>query len=125
LLYLLIALGSGVGSALRHGLAVLSARKWGDKFPWGTLIVNLSGSLAIGLYLGARGTDSLAAAPPVDQVVALGLLGGYTTLSSFSLQTVALLEAGEARPAAVNILFSMVGSIGAAGLGWWLGALLR
>jgi fluoride exporter len=85
---LLVALGGAVGSVARYGVGLAAARWFGLAFPWGTLAVNLAGSLAIGVLAARVG--------PADEstrlLLGVGLLGGFTTFSAFSLETVRLLE---------------------------------
>jgi fluoride exporter len=85
---LLVALGGAVGSVARYGVGIAAARWLGIAFPWGTLAVNIVGSLAIGVLAARVG--------PADENLRLlfgvGLLGGFTTFSAFSLETVRLME---------------------------------
>lgn len=88
----LVFLGAGLGGVLRH-MVGLAITRLGSSFPWGTLTINVTGSVAMGLVIGwfaARG-DVMAA----RLFLATGLLGGYTTFSTFSLEAVMLLERGE------------------------------
>src|SRR3954447_6070487 len=91
MLYLIVFVGAGIGGALRHGANVGAARLFGFGFPFGTLIVNIVGSFAIGLFAGY-----FAFRPGIGQHMRLflttGLLGGFTTFSAFSLDTALLLE---------------------------------
>lgn len=96
-----VALGSAVGGLLRHWVGVWVAAVVGTAFPWGTLGINVAGSFVIGLVaagIAARGWDG----GPVDlrALVMVGVCGGFTTFSSFSLQTLELLQAGR-HPAAL------------------------
>ena len=91
-----IALGSAVGGVLRYWCSGLVARWFGETFPWGTLIVNVAGSLLIGLFATLSAPDGrLLIGSVARQFVMLGLLGGFTTFSSFSLQTLTLAQNGE------------------------------
>lgn len=113
-----IALGSAVGGALRYWCSGLVARWVGETFPWGTIVVNVVGSLLIGLFATLSGPDGrLFIGTTARQFVMLGLLGGFTTFSSFSLQTLALAQNGEWGHAATNI----VGSVLLCLMGVWLG----
>jgi CrcB protein len=91
MLYLIVFLGAGVGGALRHGVNVGAARLLGFGFPFGTLIVNVVGSFAMGLLAGY-----FAFRPGIDQHMRLflttGILGGFTTFSAFSLDVALLIE---------------------------------
>jgi len=94
-------------------------------FPAGTLIVNLTGCFAIGLFYSWTGPNSSFVAPPlVRQTVMIGFLGGYTTFSSFSLQTLNLLNDGEWLYAGWNVLLSVAGCLAAAWAGLALGGQL-
>lgn len=88
--YLWVALGGAAGAAARYGVAQWAGARWGWTFPWGTLVVNVTGSLAIGLLMAlliGRGAD-----PACRLLLVTGFLGGYTTFSAFSLETLSLLE---------------------------------
>jgi len=113
-----IALGSALGGLLRYWCSGLVARWFGETFPWGRLLVNVGGSLLIGLFATLTAPDGrLLVGTVARQFVMLGLLGGFTTFSSFSLQTLALAQSGEWVPAATNI----VGSVLLCLLGVWFG----
>ncbi len=85
---LLVALGGALGSAARYGAGIAAARLWGTQFPWGTLIVNALGGLAIG-WLAAR---SAGLSENARLLFGVGVLGGFTTFSAFSLETVRILQ---------------------------------
>jgi fluoride exporter len=91
MLYVIVFLGAGIGGALRHGVNVGATRLFGFGFPYGTLLVNIIGSFAMGLFAGY-----FAFRPGVPQHVRLflttGILGGFTTFSTFSLDTALLIE---------------------------------
>jgi len=92
--YLLVFVGGGLGATLRHAVNLACARLFGTAFPWGTFLINVSGSLVMGViagYLSFRG----AAAQPWRLFVMTGILGGYTTFSAFSLDAMLLYERGE------------------------------
>ena len=113
-----IALGSALGGALRYWCSGLVARWFGETFPWGTMVVNVAGSVLIGLFATLSGPDGrLFVGTSARQFVMLGLLGGFTTFSSFSLQTLALAQNGEWVRAATNI----AGSVLLCLMGVWLG----
>jgi CrcB protein len=89
--YFWIALGSGLGGVARFALSGLIAHRLGETFPWGTLVVNVSGSFVIGFFATLTGPDSrFLVGSTARQFVMTGILGGYTTYSSFSLQTLTL-----------------------------------
>lgn len=106
--YLLVFLGGGIGAALRHAVNI-AARTLGD-FPYGTLIVNVSGSIVMGLiagYFAFKGDAS----QNVRLFLTTGILGGYTTFSAFSLDAVLLYERGEVSLAAIYVVASVLLSI--------------
>jgi fluoride exporter len=118
-LYLLIAIGGALGTLARYALSSFIAGTFGDLFPWGTLIVNISGCFVIGFFAALTGPDGrVAASPDIRQFVMVGLCGGYTTFSSFSLQTLNLLRGGDLLRGGGNIGLSVVACM----LGVWLGA---
>ncbi|MFZ9935744.1 MAG: fluoride efflux transporter CrcB [Luteolibacter sp.] len=119
--YLWIFIGGGLGSAARLAVSEMVARRFGEGFPWGTLAVNLTGSLAIGFIATiAAPDDHWLAGSGARHFVMLGLLGGYTTFSSFSLQTLELMRAGDWPRAGGNVLLSVTLCLAGA----WLGHLL-
>ena len=106
--YLWIALGGALGSVARYGCSSLAARLVGETFPWGTLIINVVGSLVIGFFATLTGPDGRVLAPPdARQFVMVGLCGGYTTFSSFSLQTLNLVRDGDMLAAGGNVAGSV------------------
>lgn len=106
---MLIAVGGGVGGVARFWLAGRIAQRFRGTFPWGTLLVNGSGAVAIGVLAGVlpEAAEQIPNPSPLWQALAIGVLGSYTTVSSFSLQTLELLRAGLHRAAALNVLASM------------------
>jgi CrcB protein len=120
--YLVVFLGAGLGGMLRHGVNV-AAPRWGVALPYGTLLINVSGSLLAGLvvgYLVSRGE----AGTLWRLFLMTGILGGYTTFSAFSIDAVMLFERGDLGGAAVYALGSVVFSIVAAVLGLWLARMM-
>jgi CrcB protein len=108
-LYLWITLGSGLGGLARFALSGFVAHHFGETFPWGTLIVNISGSFAIGLFSTLTDPDGrLFVGSTARQFVMTGVLGGFTTFSSFSLQTLSLARDGEWLRASGNVVGSVV-----------------
>ena len=108
--YAIVFLGGGIGAALRHGVNLGAARWLGAGFPFGTLIVNVTGSLIMGLiagYFAFKGDAS----QNWRLFLSTGILGGYTTFSAFSLDAVALYERGEVGLAAIYVVASVVLSI--------------
>jgi CrcB protein len=116
--YVWVALGGALGSVARFGCSSLAARWFGETFPWGTLIINVVGSFVIGFFATMTGPDGrLLVAPDMRQFVMVGICGGYTTFSSFSLQTLNLARAGDWLGAGGNIVSSVVLCL----LAVWLG----
>src|SRR4030095_673066 len=94
--YLVVAIGGALGSVTRFWLSGAIAQRFGETFPAGTLLVNISGSLVIGFFAALTSPDGrLLVSPSFRQFFMIGVLGGYTTFSSFSLQTLALARDGE------------------------------
>jgi len=129
--YFWIMLGGALGTAARYWGSGLVARAFGETFPWGTLVVNVTGSLLIGLFATLTGPDGrMFVGTTARQFVMIGICGGYTTFSSFSLQTLTLAQDGEWLWAAGNIVISVVlcllavwlGHVAAAGLNGLKGA---
>ncbi len=117
-LYLWVGLGGFVGTVLRFWLSEAVASAWGETFPWGTLIINVTGSLFIGLFATLTATEGrLMLAPDIRTIVMIGICGGYTTFSSFSLQTLNLARAGDIVAAGWNCTLSFILCL----LGVWLG----
>jgi CrcB protein len=120
-IHLWIAVGSALGGMARYWCTGFAARMLGETFPWGTLLVNITGSLIIGFFATLTGPDSrIFASSTVRQFVMIGLCGGYTTFSSFSLQTLNLANDGEWLQAGGNIIGSVVLCL----LAVWLGHIL-
>src|SRR5437660_12805794 len=104
--YLLVFFGGGLGASLRHAINMACAKSFGTAFPYGTFIINISGSIVMGLiagYLAFRGE----AAQPWRRFLMTGVLGGYTTFSAFSLDAVLVYGRGAVGPA----LFYLRGSV--------------
>ncbi|HEY8383697.1 MAG TPA: fluoride efflux transporter CrcB [Microvirga sp.] len=115
--YIIVFLGAGLGGALRHAVNLTAARALGA-FPWGTLVVNVAGSLAMGLLAGWLAARSGAVwSGPARLFLATGMLGGFTTFSAFSLDAVTLWERGEIGLAAAYAAGSVVLSIAALAVG--------
>jgi CrcB protein len=104
-----VTLGSALGGVARYWCSGLVARYIGETFPWGTLMVNIAGSFLIGLIATVSGTDGRFIIPAeARQFMMVGILGGFTTFSSFSLQTLTLARDGEWLLAGANIVGSVV-----------------
>lgn len=113
--WLLVALGAGLGAAARYLADRAARRRWGNRFPWGILLVNVTGSLALGLLVG-RGTG-----PAASALLASGFCGAFTTWSTLAVDAVVLGREGRWGAAALDITVSVVGGLAAVGLGIWLG----
>jgi fluoride exporter len=119
--YIWVELGGAIGSAARFWASGFVARHFGETFPWGTLIVNVSGCFIIGVFATLTSPDGRwLVSPSFRQFFMLGICGGYTTFSSFSLQTLNLASDGEWLDAAANTVLSVVLCL----LGVWLGHVL-
>lgn len=108
--YLIVFLGGGLGAALRHGMNIGIARALGTAFPYGTLLINISGSFVMGLiaaYFAFKGDAS----QHWRLFLTTGILGGYTTFSAFSLDAALLYERGEIGMAAIYVAASVALSI--------------
>jgi fluoride exporter len=104
-----VALGSALGAVARYVLSVAALHLAGPGLPWGTLTANVAGSLLIGFYATITGPDGrVLAAPATRQFVMAGLLGGFTTFSIFSLETVVMVAEGRAGSALAYVLISLV-----------------
>jgi CrcB protein len=110
--FAIVFIGGGLGAALRHGVNLASARVWGTAFPWHTLIENITGSLVMGLLAGYFAFKADPSSQHWRLFLTTGILGGYTTFSAFSLDTVLLYERGETMLAALYVLASVALAIG-------------
>jgi CrcB protein len=109
MLYLLVGLGGALGSIARFWLSGLVATHVGETFPWGTLVINVTGSFVIGFFNTLTAPDGrVFAGGNTRQFVMAGICGGYTTFSSFSLQTLNLARDGEWLRAGGNVTVSVV-----------------
>jgi CrcB protein len=113
--YLLVALGGAVGSVGRYAFGLAAGRLWGDAFPIGTILINILGSFVIAFYGALTLPDGpLPASGEMRLLVMVGVCGGFTTFSSFSLQTLLLMRGGLWGAAAANVLISVAACLGAA-----------
>ena len=118
--FVVVAVGAMLGANLRLVVGVWAAERWGADFPYGTLVVNLSGAFAIGLLLAFLGERAAVANPLWRLFFATGFLGGYTTFSAYAWEALTLAEAGAWLRAGVYVLGSnMLGFVGV-----WVGATL-
>ena len=123
LAYLWVAIGGALGSVGRFWLSGLVAARWGENFPVGTLVINVTGSFAIGIFAALTAPEGrLLITPGLREFLMIGICGGYTTFSSFSLQTLNLLREREWLYAGGNVLLSVVLCLIAVWLGFMLGA---
>jgi len=121
MVYLLVGIGGALGSVARLFLASVVAERLGDSFPWGTLLVNVSGSFVIGFFATLSGPGGrFPGSAETRNFVMTGLCGGYTTFSAFSLQTLNLARGGDLLRAGGNV----AGSVLACLVAVWLGHLL-
>jgi CrcB protein len=129
-LIVLVALGSAAGGIARFAVSGQVARRFGETFPWGTMMVNVTGAFAIGFLSAAAQSLAFLDRPEAWLLAVTGFLGSYTTVSSFSLQTLALVRDGEIGRAAGNILLTLclcllavaAGAVAAPAVLAWLGA---
>jgi len=114
-----IAIGGALGSVLRYGLSSATHGWLGRGFPYGTLVVNVLGSLVMGMLFVLL-VERIADSPVLRAGVLIGLLGGFTTFSSFSIETLNLIEQGALAKAATNVL----GSVTLCLVATWIGVIL-
>ncbi|RFA20617.1 fluoride efflux transporter CrcB [Subtercola boreus] len=122
LVALLVAVSGGVGSVVRFVVDSAVRARFGTAYPWGTTVINVSGSFLLGLVTAL----ALGALLSADWrfVLGTGLLGGYTTFSTASFETVRLVQVGRYGPALANGLGMLVLSVALAALGFWVGTLM-
>ncbi len=119
-----VAVGGAMGSMARFWLAGAMTELTGPRFPWGTLLINILGSFAIGLVGGLTLTpDRIGLHPDIRIFLMTGVCGGFTTFSAFSLQTVELVQAGQIGPAFGYAIGSLLLCLIATWAGWLLGQL--
>jgi CrcB protein len=117
--YFYVGLGSALGGMARHWTTSMVASRWGVGFPWGTLAVNVAGSLVIGVLAAGLVPGGRWVLPfPARELLIVGVLGGYTTFSAFSLQTFMLLQQGDWLRAGGNVALSVVLCLAAVALGY-------
>ena len=124
--YLWIALGGAIGTAGRYFVSGFVAQLVGETFPWGTILINISGSFVIGFFGTLTGPDGrYFVGSTARQFVMTGICGGYTTFSSFSLQTQNLMNDGEWLYAGANVVVSVVMCLVAVWVGVALASLIN
>jgi fluoride exporter len=122
----LVAAGGALGGMARFWISGTVARRVGEIFPWGTFTVNVTGAFAIGMLAAwlLRGGHAPHEAGEAWVILAIGILGSYTTVSSFSLQTLNLARSAEWTRAALNIALSLALCLGAVAFGLLCGRLV-
>ena len=126
--YLWVAIGGALGSVGRFWLNGMVSRSFGETFPWGTMVINVTGSFVIGVVAALAMPEGRLDTPSrafVTQFLMIGICGGYTTFSSFSLQTLNLLRDREWLYAGGNILLSVLLCMVAVGLGYLCGTMVN
>ncbi|MEQ1901549.1 MAG: fluoride efflux transporter CrcB [Devosia sp.] len=111
--YLLVGLGGALGSMARYGSGVLVGRLWATTFPLATLLINIAGSLAMGLLVGYLARTTPAWQADARLFMAVGVFGGFTTFSAFSLDAIYLIERGEVAQAVLYVGVSVIVAIAA------------
>lgn len=114
--YVIVILGGGLGAAARYWLSGLVHTKAGSSFPFGTLVVNGLGCFLIGLLMSSF-EERFLVQPSIRVFLTIGILGGFTTFSSFSFETISLLRDGEFLYASANVFGSLLICL----VGTWLG----
>ena len=125
--YLWVGIGSACGGMARFWVSGIVAERVGQRFPWGTIIINITGSLIIGILYALTLPDGRLNTSRIIvlQLLMVGVCGGYTTFSSFSLQTLTLARDGQWLWAGGNVLISVVACLIAVWLGFVLGQILN
>lgn len=117
-----VAVGGALGAVARYWISGWVSRIAAPSlFPWGTLVVNVSGSFVLGLFIGATAFGRLALSPNLRVFVAIGLLGAFTTFSTFAYENLEALRVGDARAALLNIGASLVVALAVCWIGLELG----
>ena len=114
-----VALGGALGASARYIVGVLATHWGGGQFPWGTFSVNIVGSFLLGVLAGLM-TFTWSPSPELRAFLVVGVLGGFTTFSAFSLDTLRLVEAGRITAAGGYVVASVILSIAACAMGLWL-----
>lgn len=116
----IVAAGGGIGGMARLAVTNLLTRRLGTLFPWGTLVVNLTGALLAGAIAARLTTPITIEFSAIWLGLIVGLLGGYTTVSSFSLQTLTLWQSGRHHRAIANVLTTYLAGLALVASGWFL-----
>lgn len=117
--WLLVAAGGALGGVLRYAVSGWIAKRVGETFPWGTLVVNASGAFLLALLMGANASSG-GLSNGTWLLLGVGVIGSYTTVSSLSLQALSLARDGQLRMAAAYVGLSVITGLAAGALGWWL-----
>lgn len=117
--YVVVFVGAGIGGAARHGMNIWVTKLMGTNFPWHTLLINILGSLIMGLVTGWF-AERLGAAGHLRLFLATGIMGGFTTFSAFSLDAALLWERSEHLLALLYVGGSVAGAIAGLALGLWV-----
>ena len=117
----LVGTGGALGSLARFGTSLGCARLFGPQFPWGTLAVNLAGCFLYGVVFALVVRHAWPLAPELRMFLLVGFMGGFTTFSSFGMETVLLASEGAAGPAVLNVVANNAGGLAACALGLWAG----
>lgn len=121
--WIAVAVGGALGSVARHGVYHLVHVRWlTTRFPVGTVVVNVAGCFIIGLLAGLLASERIALRAHWREFVFVGLLGGFTTFSTFGLETFFLSRTDSAGPAVINVALQVVGGLAAVWLGYQLGS---
>lgn len=121
--WMAIAVGGALGSVARHGVNHLVHIRWlTTRFPVGTVVVNVAGCFVIGLLAGLLASERIALRAHWREFIFVGLLGGFTTFSTFGLDTFVLSRADSAGQAALNVALQVIGGLAAVWVGYQLGA---
>lgn len=128
LAYLWVAIGGGLGGVSRFWLSGLVAARFGETFPWGTLVINITGSFLIGIFAALATPEGRLDSQSrvfVTQFLMIGVCGGYTTFSAFSLRTLQLMQERQWLYAGANVILSIVLCMIAVWLGYLLGSIFN
>ena len=117
-----VAVAGALGALARYGLGEVIGRRF-PEFPWSTLVINVSGSFVLGILFVIL-TERTQASPALRSTVMIGLIGAYTTFSTFAVETLRLLEDGSTAAAGLNVAGNLVLGLRAAWLGMQLGGVI-
>jgi CrcB protein len=118
-----VIIGAGLGGGLRYVLGSLMAERWGTSFPWHTLVINVSGAFLLGVLMAVTVERGLLPAS-MRLLLGVGVLGGFTTFSTLSYESIALVEQGMFLQGAANMFGSAVLGLGAAVIGLFVGRVI-